>query len=290
MDEQSEAPEKYAVQPMPGEAITSTATGNTYTIGEKIGEGNFSFVYECKDAWNNELAAKVLKANGTYERVRDAAMAELTKLWQLRNPYITFIYDAFEYRDTFYIITERCHCSITNLFSIDGFNGVLWLLPIARCLLQAVHYIHMNNYVHQDIHPGNVFAAFVKDEMLANATQVIQFKVGDLGVTKLLQEVDATNTRAQWMLPPECLAPEEFGPLDHRIDIYHIGLLFLQLAYSQELRFTQEEILNGKPREMALTLPVPYRGALEKTLRRHVQYRTTSAMEVWRDLHTPSEN
>jgi hypothetical protein len=119
---------------------------------------------------------------------------------------------------------------------------------------------------------------------------VIQFKVGDLGVTKLLQEVDATNTRAQWMLPPECLAPEEFGPLDHRIDIYHIGLLFLQLAYSQELRFTQEEILNGKPREMALTLPVPYRGALEKTLRRHVQYRTTSAMEVWRDLHTPSEN
>lgn len=261
---------KYAVQPSPGEVITSFLTGNTYTTGNKIGKGAFSIVYECKDVWQNDLAAKVLKPIGTYEKVKGAAAAEFTKLLELRNPYITFVYDAFEYQDTFYIITERCYSSLIALFSFKDFNGMLWIMPIARCLLQAVHYLHLNNYIHQDIHADNVLTAFVKDEMIPEKAQVIKFKLGDLGVAKLLHEVDFSNTRAQWMLPPETLNPAEFGPIGSRIDIYHVGLLFLQLAYSKELRFTPDEILQGKPREMALNLPSPYNFALEKALRRHV--------------------
>lgn len=278
------------IQPTVGEVITSLATGNSYTIGPRIGEGNFGIVYSCKDVWENDLAAKVLKPIGSYEKVKAAAEAEFIKLLQLRNPYITFVFDAFEFRDTFYIVTERCHSPVADLFSLENFDGRLWLTPIARGLLQAVHYLHINNYAHQDIHTGNVFAALVKDEMIPNADKVIQFKLGDLGVARLLSEIDTQNTRAQWMLPPEVLNSTEFGPIDHRIDIYHVGLLFLQLAYSIELRFTTQEILDGKPREMALALPLPYSFALEKALRRHVEYRTAHAMELWRDLHTPEQH
>lgn len=89
------------------------------------------------------------------------------------------------------------------------------------------------------------------------------------------------------MLPPEVIKPSEFGPIDHRVDIYHTGLLFLQLAYSKILRFTPEEILQGKPREMALDLAPPYCVAIEKTLRRHAQHRTNTAMEIWKDLNCP---
>ncbi|HVC00297.1 MAG TPA: hypothetical protein VNJ12_13340 [Candidatus Dormibacteraeota bacterium] len=89
------------------------------------------------------------------------------------------------------------------------------------------------------------------------------------------------------MLPPEVLEPSEFGPLDHRIDIYHCGLLFLNLAHGEELRFTAEEIKSGMPRVMALQLPAPFSFALEKALRRHAPYRTNSAMELWRDLNSP---
>ncbi len=151
-----------------------------------------------------------------------------------------------------------------------------WFMPIARQLLQAVHYLHLNNYVHQDIHEGNVFSTFIKDEMVPQKAHVIQFKLGDLGVSKLLPDVDATNTRPQWLLPPEVLDPNEFGPIDHRSDIYHLGLLFLQLAYSNRLQFTREEILSGRPREIALNLSNPYKTALEKSLRRHVLCRTAS--------------
>ena len=280
---------KNVVWPTPGEAITSLATGNTYTIGDKIGEGHFGAVYSCIDFWNNDLAAKVLKPIGTYERVRSAAEAELQKLAMLRHPNVTYVHDAFEYRDTFYIITERCYCPLTDLFSMDGFNGLIWLLPIARCLLQAVHYIHVNGYAHQDIHPGNVFAVFAKNEMNPAEPGAIQFKLGDLGVAKLFNELDASNTRAVWMLPPEAIDPSEYGPIDHRIDIYHVGLLLLQLAKSTELQFTKEEILTGRPRELALDLPAPHNFALEKTLRRHVPFRTATAMELWRDLRSPLE-
>lgn len=282
-------PAKMAIPPSIGEVITSMATGNSYTMGEKIGEGNFGVVYSCKDIWENDLAAKVLKPIGTYENVKASATEELIKLVHLRNPHITFVYDAFEFRDTFYIITERCYCSVKQLFSIKNFNGLTWLMPIARSLLQAVHYLHINNYVHQDIHSANVFTALVKDEMMPQDNKIVQFKLGDLGVAKLFNELDAKNTRAQWMLPPEVLNPNEFGTIDRRIDIYHVGLLLLELAYSKELRFTPEEIINGKPREMAVQLQSPYNFALEKALRRHVSYRTADAMELWRDLHTPSQ-
>lgn len=159
-------------------------------------------------------------------------------------------------------------------------------MPIARQLLKAVAYLHLNEYVHQDIHEGNVFLAYVRDEMNPQ-DEGIQLKLGDLGVAKLLYDVDATNTRAEWLLPPEVLHPKEFGPINTGIgiDIYHLGLLFLQLACSCRLQFTPEQILSGEPREMALRLSSPYNSALEKALRRRVNYRTSSAMELWHNLN-----
>ena len=280
-------PQRHATPPSFGEVITSTATNNTYTFGIEIGEGTFGVVYSCTDVWENELAAKVLKATAPYEKVRDSAQAEFQKLLALRNPYITFVYDAFEFRDTFYIITERCDFPLDKLFEIRDLHGEGFVIPVARCLLQAVHFLHINGYAHQDIHAGNVFCASIKDAFVPDGQKATQFKLGDLGVAKLVAEIDGKNTLAQWMLPPEVLNPAEFGTPDHRIDIYHIGLLFLQLCLSKRIRFSREEILAGRPRDMALQLPAPYNFALEKALRRHVPFRTSSAMELWRDLHTP---
>jgi eukaryotic-like serine/threonine-protein kinase len=175
---------------------------------------------------------------------------------------------------------------VADLFSQEWFSGPTWIKPIARCLLQAVHFIHLAKLVHQDIHAGNVFAAFARDESNSAEAAAIQFKLGDLGVAKLFSEVDAAHTRG-WMLPPEVIDPSEFGRPDHRIDIYHCGLLLLQLANSREQKFTPEEIRDGKPREMALQLAAPLNFALEKALRRHVSFRTASAMELWRDLNSP---
>jgi len=282
-------PLKQVIYPAQGEVIASTRTGNTYTFGERLGEGFFGIVFACTDVWGNELAAKVFKPISTYEKVRGNATGELDKLRELRHPNVTFVYDAFEFRDTFYIVTERCQDTLSDLLRESWFKGEIWVMPVARCILQAIHYLHVNGYVHQDIHAGNVLMSLARDEMEPDKNQIIQFKVGDLGVARLAGEVDLANTRADGMFPPEVLNEAEFGPLDHRIDIYHAALLLLQLCLAGELRFTEQEILDGKPRSLALELPAPYSFALEKALRRHVAYRTESAMELWRDLHSPSK-
>ena len=125
-------------------------------------------------------------------------------------------------------------------------------MPIARCLLQAIHYLHVNDYVHQDIHPGNVFTSFVKDEMVPNGNKAIQFKLADLGVAKLLKEVDAQNTRAQWMLPPEVLNSSEYGPIDWHIDIYHAGFCSFNLPIQKSYIFLAKRFWREGPEKWHL--------------------------------------
>ncbi len=120
--------------------------------------------------------------------------------------------------------------------------------------------------------------------MSSDNPKAIQFKLADLGVSKVFGELNAANTLAEFIRPPEAIDPTEYGTLDHRIDIYHLGLVFLQFAYSRKLRFSREEILAGRPRDMALHLNPPLNLALEKALRRHAAVRTASADELWHDL------
>ena len=277
------------VFPTPGESIISLLTGATYEIGQPIGQGAFGIVYACVDDWNNQLAAKVLKPNKPPQEMQAAALAETKRLFELRHPQITHFYDAFEYRDVCYIITERCEISVAELLATDWFEGPIWTMAIARSLLQAVQFLHLNGYAHQDIHAANVFALHARNELNPGDTGATQFRLGDLGVAKLFSEIRPENTRAKWMLPPEVLDQSEFGAPDHRVDIYHSGLLLLQLEHSKELRFTKEEIIEGKPRQMALELRAPFNFALEKALRRHVSKRTETARELWRDLHSPAQ-
>lgn len=259
-----------------------------YFIGAEIGKGAFGTVYECTDTWGNELAAKVLSPrNQPYDVIKDNWSREFNNLLMLRHPFVTHIFAAFEYRDTFYIITERCHRTLDDLLQEPKYDGNIWVIPVARCLLQAVGFLHLAGVVHKDIHSGNVMMSIVKDELIPDQHAAIKFKLGDLGISRFVADIDIFNaTLAQWMLPPEHLNPNEFGNLDQRVDIYHCALLLMQVLVGKKLDFTREEILEGEPRRIAERLPPPYSFALSKALRRHVANRTGTAAELWRDLNT----
>jgi len=279
---------KNFTPPSLGEAIEYRDV--TYFIGQEIGRGSFGVVYECTDSWRNELAAKILlPRQQPYEVIRHNWTKEFEALVTFRHPFVTHIVAAFEYQDTFYLITERCHASLNNLFAIENYDGFIWIMPIARCVLQALHFLHGAGVVHKDLHAGNVFTSIIKDEIIPDKYNAMLFKIGDLGISKVITDIDAMNTLlAEWMLPPEALNPDEFGTFDHRVDIYHCGLLFLQVLQGQQLGFTRDEVLEGVPRKMAEALPPPFNFAIAKALRRHVIYRTANAMEFWRDLQQPN--
>jgi serine/threonine protein kinase len=275
---------RSAVAPSPGEVIASATLDTYYVFGERIGEGSFSVVHSCTDKWGNELAAKVLKPTNSYESVRAAAISEFQKMSFLRHPRLITVFDSFEFRDTFFIITERCYCSLLDLLPRIGGNGLAWLLPVAQCLLEGLDFLHSKRYSHQDIHLGNIHASIPHFDPQHAAPNTVEFKIGDLGVAKVFSELGQNNTRAPWMTPPEVWDPSQYGPIDQRTDIYHAALLLLQVAHSYELRFSTKDILVGRPRAMALTLPHPYDWGLERALRRHVEQRTPTARDLWNDL------
>ena len=282
--EKQDAESIQLTYPKKGESIVCNQTSNTYIIGDPIGEGNFGVVYECSDAWGNDLAVKVLKPKGTYQDVRKSCIKERDKLFLLRHPHITYLHDVFEYRNAFYIITERCSSTLANMMKVKNFAGRIWLRPVAHCILQAVHFIHTQGYLHQDIHVGNVFSTFIKDELLPEDNQALQFKIGDLGISRLIDEVTPESTMANWMRPPEMLDPVRFGKPDHRVDIYHLGLLFLQMILGGDIRFKPMDIINGRPEFIASQLKIPEGNVIAKALTPMVSGRISSALDLWCEL------
>jgi serine/threonine protein kinase len=270
----------------PGWGETIWYNDNRYIIGKPLGYGAFGAVYECVDDWGNELAAKVLHPLGdrNYDHVRTEWLGELQRLVLLRHPNITFIYDAFEYNETFYIVMERCAYTLRHIIDLENVGGDIWVPYVARDILQALDFIHKAGYVHKDIHPGNVFVAQTLDRMVPTKARVWSFKIGDLGISNLETDINVFNTiLAQWMLPPEYLNPE-FGPIGRAVDIYHTALLLLSLLLGQSPDFTRDQILDGVPRKVAESLSSPFAPAISKALRRHVAHRTHSALDFWRDI------
>jgi serine/threonine protein kinase len=127
--------------PKPGESISNG--DRTYVLGPVVGEGHFGTVYEATDDWGNELVAKVLRPlDRSYDAVRASWERELRTLETLRHPNITFLYAAFEYRDTFYLILERCSENLHSLISLPGLVPEGWLPWLARDILHAIHFMH----------------------------------------------------------------------------------------------------------------------------------------------------
>ncbi len=267
--------------PSQGEVIITPA-GRHFFLGAEIGRGYFGAVYECTDEWGNYQVAKVIvPQQRTYSQVQADWYREFVNLAKLRHPNITYVYDAFEEGDTFYLVLERCSHSLQDFVRWDGMNGEAWLPYVAGDVLQALDYIHAAGYVHKDLHPGNVYLSHLHAG--GAGTRPWAFKLGDLGISKPEFEVAYDTVFAQWMLPPEFL-DRQLGPLDRRVDIYHAGLLLLRLLCSGDLEFSREEIIDGRPRMVAESLDSPFAAPIARALRRRVWHRPTTALEFWREI------
>lgn len=269
--------------PVRGQMITNGSSG-TYFIGAHIGAGSYGDVYECTDEWSNQLVAKVLKPAGTFEDVQRQWKAEVANLVNMRHPNITYMHDAFVYDNCFYIVVEKCLYSLDRVLpKIDE----TWVPHIARDILQALAFIHRFGYVHKDVHPGNVFVSLTSDVISRNedAGPYLSFKLGDLGITRMENDIRATGTvLAPWMRPPEAIHPNRFGAIGRQTDIYHTALLLLSVMHREVLLFEEADIVAGAPLRMADALDSPYGQAIASALHPKVMYRTQTPLEFWREI------
>ena len=283
----SRAPNPALSQSMGGIPVLYPKTGSvvssphgSYTIQRVLGSGEFGAVFECIGPFDRIYALKIIRpANRPYLEVQAEWTKEVTRLLSLRHPNVVYIYDHFTENNLFYLALEACDHPLTAMLGTPLAEGLV--LELARQLLAAVQFLHDNDVVHDDLHPGNV---------LVSHTDRPVVKIGDFGISQELRGAPAIRPDVvhHVIMAPEILAS---GYTSKQSDLYQVGLLLYwmlmgapalpaRLPYQELVRLVSE----GEPRRRAEAIGTPLGALVAKLLRRREQYRYTSAREVWADL------
>ncbi|MCX6126694.1 MAG: serine/threonine-protein kinase, partial [Proteobacteria bacterium] len=213
---------------MQGELVS-----DRYRVQRKLGEGGMAIVYLAVDEkLGRNVAIKMLREKfENHSEVRVRFQHEARAISSLDHPNILKVYDySGPNSQRLWIVTEIIHGR--NLGQILETAPGGWLHPvIAACIVReickALSLAHISGIVHRDIKPDNV--------MMTHHGAV---KLMDFGIAKIQQSNSMTQT-GMFMGSPSYMSPEQVRgrDLDHRTDIYSLGVLFYELI-SGRLPFT----------------------------------------------------
>ena len=154
-------------------AVLTSMRGN-YTIRTVLGSGEFGAVYEAVGPFDQTYAIKMIRpANRPYAEVHAEWQRELQRLMSLRHPNVVYMHDAFEQGNLFYLALERCDHPLTPMLGTPMQEGLA--IELVRQLLAAVQFLHDNDIVHDDLHPGNVLVTHSSDRPVV--------KISDFGIS-----------------------------------------------------------------------------------------------------------
>jgi predicted Ser/Thr protein kinase len=225
--------EKNRLQPLSPEEI-----GRRFPqleILECLGRGGMGVVYKARQkSLNRFVALKILAP----EREQDAAFArrfsvEAELLAKLSHPNIVTIYDFGQADGLFYLVMEYLDGVTLRGLLQNGRVSPREALAIVPQICDALQFAHDHNIVHRDIKPENILL-----------DRLGRVKVADFGVARLVGEAGNVPRQASAVArgkgtaggrivgTPPYMAPEQFerpAEVDHRADIYALGVVFYQM-------------------------------------------------------------
>lgn len=185
-----------------------------YTIGEVVGSGAFASVRKVKSKTNGQIRAlKIIKKQKNQNSARMYLEVEILK--KLIHPNIMQIFEFYEDKKNFYIITEFCEGGelFDKIIEKGSFseNEAAWIM---KQLLSAVNYIHSNNIVHRDLKPENILLDTKKDNII---------KIIDWGTARFFDRNKKMNriNGTPYYIAPEVLAEK----YDEKCDIWSCGVI-----------------------------------------------------------------
>ncbi len=202
-----------------------------YEIEALIARGGMGAVYRARQlSLNRPVAIKLLPIDlGMREDFAERFRREAEALARLQHPHIVAVHDFGQADDGHYFMVMEL-VEGTDLATRLRNEGVLppdEALRIVRQVCEALQFAHQRGVVHRDIKPGNV--------LLDAAGQV---KVADFGIAQFAQDEAAGDLTMTGALlgTPDYTAPEQLivsGPVDHRADIFSLGVMLYQLLTGQ---------------------------------------------------------
>ena len=212
---------------------------NRYAVGERLGIGGLSVVYEARDDYSEyygddrRLAVKLPLEHLSAKSDIDAFMyAEYAHLSRLSHPNIIKVID-FGIDAEFnipYIVLEQLNGRLLNEIPLTQFSiSMKWNLLYT--LFKTIEYLHTQHIVHADINPNNIM--YLDDESI---------KLFDFGISinlskKQLFELDYNTIKAY---NPRYAAPEVIQgdvPTFHS-DLFSMAVVCFEL-YSGQLPYIE---------------------------------------------------
>lgn len=207
-------------------------------IDRLLGCGGMGAVYKARQKnLDRSVALKILPP----DIGRDPAFAqrfarEAKALAKLNHPNIVTLYEFGQAGDLFYFLMEYVDGVNLRQLIHEGRVASREALAIVPQICDALQYAHDQGIVHRDIKPENI--------LLDRRGRV---KVADFGLAKLVRSADQTEQSDRTDLTdqpsevsqpsllmgtPAYMAPEQRehpAEVDHRADIYSLGVVFYQM-------------------------------------------------------------
>ncbi|MEM7384571.1 MAG: serine/threonine-protein kinase [Verrucomicrobiota bacterium] len=195
-------------------------------ILELIGRGGMGIVYKARQPHLDRLVAlKILPPDlsadpGFAERFSQEART----LAKLNHPHIVGIHDYGQSGGFYFLLMEYVDgVNLRQAMQASRFTPeqALTLVP---SLCSALQFAHDQHILHRDIKPENI--------LIDTSGNV---KIADFGIARLLSEEEPHLTltatgaalgSAAYMAPEQI---EETGKIDHRADIYSLGVVFYEM-------------------------------------------------------------
>lgn len=251
-------------------------------IIELIGRGGMGAVYKARQRELDRLVAlKILPPDiGSDPAFAQRFNREARALAKLNHPHIVTIFDSGQSGDFYYLLMEF----------VDGVNLRQTMrtarlsppeaLAIVPQICDALQYAHDEGIVHRDIKPENILV-----------DKRGRVKIADFGLAKLLasggheshESASLLTATAQVMGTLRYMAPEQMessAHVDHRADIYSLGVVFYELLTG--------EVPMGRfePPSQRVEIDVRLDEVVLRALEREPAKRYQHASDVKTDLHT----
>ena len=266
-----------------------------YEIERELGAGGMATVYLARDAKHDRrVAIKVLRPELAAALGPDRFPREIRIVAQLQHPHVLPLHDSGELAGFLYYVMPYVEGeSLRRKLDREGQLPVHDAVRILREVTDALAYAHSQGVMHRDIKPDNV--------MLSGRHAMVM----DFGVAKAvsaaggetLTTVGVAVGTPQYMSPEQATGSEN---LDHRSDIYSIGILAYELltgvtpfAGKNAQAILSAQVLE-KPREVTEVRPAvpgPLADLIRRCLQKQPADRWQSAEEILRELEaiaTPS--
>lgn len=196
-------------------------------ILEFISQGGMGSVFKARQKNLDRLVAlKVVSASGENTQVThpDRFLREARTLAKLSHPNIVPVFDVGRTDRFIYLIMEFVEGDNLRGLMQRSALSIQSVLRIISQACTALEYAHTKQVVHRDIKPENI---------LISREGIV--KIVDFGLAKITagtqRESNLTGTR-QIMGTPNYMSPEQIEctrEVDHRSDIYSLGVVFYEL-------------------------------------------------------------